>query len=105
MRRAHRTSIGLAGIVLLIVLVAVPSALAASAVDQYSEGIPTAGGQKSTHDLGNGGGGPATIPPRTQGALQGTKRGAAVEKAAKLTAPKRSDLSGGSQSGSDGSGL
>src|SRR4051812_45530824 len=38
MHRAHRTSIGLAGIVLLIVLVAVPSALAASAVDQYSEG-------------------------------------------------------------------
>jgi|tagenome__1003787_1003787.scaffolds.fasta_scaffold20986153_3 hypothetical protein len=77
-------------------LVIAPAALAASAVDQYTEGIPTAKGQKSTggsvHDGGtpNGGGttgAVAPIGPQTSAELGKTKSGTAAAKAARLTAP------------------
>lgn len=106
MRASRWNRLGLAGIVLLIVLAAAPSALAASAVDQYSEGIPTAGGQKPTRDLGSGQAGtPTTIPPQTQATLQRTERGAAADKAAKLTAPSRPSAGSSDTSDSNGLGL
>jgi hypothetical protein len=77
-------------------LVIAPGALAASAVDQYTEGIPTANGQKSTGGSVHDGGTPnsratngavAPIGPQTRAELGKTKSGTAAAKAARLTAP------------------
>jgi hypothetical protein len=85
-----RRGIGIAAVGLLSVLASAPAALAASAVDQYQEGFPTAGGQKPTKDAVGGDGGTAgtaTIPPQTQAQLGKSKNGSAAEKAARITAP------------------
>ena len=110
MHKPLATGAGVAAIALVALLLAAPAALAVSAVDQYSESIPTAGGQKPTRDLGHGGGsgqgggsaptqagpgsaGTATVPPQTRSQLQRTKNGLAAEKAARLTAPTRPSAS------------
>jgi hypothetical protein len=103
-RMRNRTRMSIVGIALVVALGVAPAALAAPAVDQYSEGIPTAGGQKPSQDAVGAGSGTATIPPRTQSELQRTQKGAATEKAAELTAPSRSG-SGGSSDAGDGLGL
>ena len=108
MRKALATATGLTAIAVVALLLAAPAAFAVSAVDQYSEAIPTAGGQKPTRDLGKGGGGSAagqrgggttasqggggsvptaTVPAQTRSQLERTKKGSAAAKAAKLTAP------------------
>src|SRR5690349_11841529 len=104
------TAAGIAAIALVALSLAVPVAIAASAVDQYSEAIPTPGGSKPTRDLSQGGvsgqaggsaatqagggsAGTATVPPQTRARLQRTKNGVAAEKAARLTAPTRSSAS------------
>jgi hypothetical protein len=102
----HGTRIGLAALALVLALAIAPSALAASAVDQYSEGIPTAGGQEPTHEAvtegqGAAGGGTAAIPRHAQSELQRSKPGSAAEKAAELSAPSRSDSGSVSLGGSD----
>ena len=103
--------IRLSGIALAVVLVTAPAALAASAVDQYSEGIPTPGGQKPSRDAVKSAGstklgsaGTATIPPPARAALKGSKAGVAAEKAAKITAPGR-PTSVASDPSSSGGGL
>jgi hypothetical protein len=61
-----------------------------SAVDQYTEGIPTAKGQKSERT-------PGALPPGTDGPLNALgKKGAATAAAAKASAPSPGD-SGPSQ--------
>lgn len=108
MTRRHWSGLLAAGIVLGALLVSAPLAHAGSAVDQYSEGIPTAKGQKPTRDAargGGGGGGTPTIPPATQAELGQTEKGRAAEKAAKLTAPDRASTGGGGESTTDEGGL
>jgi hypothetical protein len=89
MRTETRRAIGVVALALAGLLLMAPVALAASAVDQYSEGIPTARGQKPTTG-GAGGAGTATISPQTSAQLEKSKNGSAAEHAAKLTAPSRS---------------
>jgi hypothetical protein len=104
MRRAPEKLLGAAVIALVAIAVTAPVAMAGSAVDQYTEGIPTAGGQKpSVQAVGGGGGGTGTvkISPQTQAKLQKTKKGSAAEKAARITAPTASP-SGPSDSGGMG---
>jgi hypothetical protein len=100
-------ALGAGLIVLAALLVAAPSTLGASAVDQYSEGIPTAGGQKPTSAAAGGNPGTATIPPTTRARLDKTSKGSAAEKAAKLTAPTgpHPTGSGASDTGGDGDGM
>jgi len=86
---------------LLAVLAFVPTAFAASAVDQYSEGLPTAGGQKSTHDTVAQGGGTARIAPDTRAQLGKGRKGRAAERAAEISAPRRDDSVGPNTSGTD----
>jgi cobalamin biosynthesis Mg chelatase CobN len=110
MRKPLATGAGVAAIALVALLLAAPAAFAVSAVDQYSESIPTAGGQKPTRDLGHGSGsaqgggsaatqagggsaGTATVPAQTRSQLQRTKNGLAAERAARLTAPTRPSAS------------
>jgi hypothetical protein len=106
MRKVHSAWV-CAALVLLILLGPVPAAFAQSAVDQYSEAIPTAGGQKSTHAAvtggggGTAGGGTAQIPPKTSAQLHQTKTGDAAEKTARLTAPNKSSSSNSGGSSSD----
>jgi len=78
-----------AAISLIGLLWVAPAALAASAIDQYSEALPTAKGENPTRKAVQGGGGTATIPLQTRSQLESSKIGAAAEKAAKLTAPSR----------------
>src|SRR4051812_782853 len=125
MPKALATGTGLAAISLVAVLMIAPAAFAVSAVDQYSEAIPTAGGQKATRDLGKDGGGgaanqsggeseasqnvggsapTATVPPQIRSQLEQSKKGAAAEKAAKLTAPSRPSASS-TDTGSSGMGF
>ena len=96
------------GLALVVVLCTATSALAASAVDQYQEAIPTAGGQKPTGDATTGAGavqrGTATIAPGTRAKLDKTKNGAATARAAEITAPSQSNRGSGS-SGDEGLGL
>jgi hypothetical protein len=94
------TRIGLvAGLAAAIVLVSAQAALATSAEDQYSEGIPSAGGQKPARDAAERPG-TATIASATEAQLQKTKKGRAVVKAAAITAPG----AGGSSDSGDGLG-
>jgi hypothetical protein len=105
MRRALRICLGTAAIALVAIVVFAPTAMGASAVDQYTEGIPTASGQKpSLNAVGGdgGGGGTAAISPQTQAKLQKTKKGSAADKAANITAPSASESG---PSDSDGMGL
>jgi hypothetical protein len=90
-----------AGLLLLLA----STAFAASAVDQYSEGIPTASGQKQSNGAVAHPGGTATIPPQTRAVLEKTKKGSAAEKAANITAPTRSGTSSGGSDGGNGLGL
>ena len=56
-----------------------------SAVDQYTEGVPTATGQRSSQDGGK-------LPPSTAGPLNSLgKNGAAAAAAAERTAPSHGD--------------
>jgi hypothetical protein len=106
MLTATGRALGAIVIILVALLVAAPSTFAASAVDQYSEGIPTAGGQKPTSDAVSGSPGTATIPPATREQLDKTPKGSAAEKAAKITAPTRSQPAGSDNSDTgDGLGL
>ena len=98
-----RRALGVAAFALTALLALAPTALAASAVDQYQEGFPTAGGQEPSRDAVGGSGGTRgteTIPPQTRAQLNKSKKGSAAEKAAKITAPSRpgsgpSDAGGG----------
>jgi hypothetical protein len=94
-------------IVSVALLVVAPSTFGASAVDQYSEGIPTAGGQKPTSDAAGGSAGTATIPPTARARLDKSSKGSAAEKAAQLTAPTgpHPTGSGDSDSGGEGDGM
>jgi hypothetical protein len=105
MRPARRIGSAAACSALVLLLALAPAALAASAVDQYSEGIPTASGQKPTRDAAKpGGGGTATIAPATRAQLEKTKQGAAAARAARITAPGRS-APGSADAGDAGMGL
>ncbi len=92
----------------LVALLAVPTLASArnlpsgSAVDQYSESIPNAGGKRKSDDKG-GGGAPAAIPPQTQAQLEG--QGADGNGAAKLAQVTGPGNSGDGDSGSDGLGF
>jgi hypothetical protein len=81
------------GAVFVALLASTSSALATPAVDQYSEGIPTAGGQKSSRGAvgAAGTGAISTIPPSTQAQLRKSKKGTAAARVAQITAPKPSD--------------
>jgi hypothetical protein len=110
MRKAPVIRVIAASVALVVMLVIVPSAMAASAVDQYSEGIPTAGGQKPSRDVvrsheSGGPGGTTTIPPATRAQLEKSKNGSAAVKAAKITAPSRTDLGRSDSSSGGGLGL
>jgi hypothetical protein len=100
--RSHRAW-AVALLLLAGLLSSAPGAFAGSAVDQYTEGIPTAGGQEPSRDaVGNSGdGNSAPIPSRTRAQLGKSKVGSAAEKTADLTAPARhgSGLSGPSDAG------
>jgi hypothetical protein len=98
MLRTHSTWFSVAGISLAVVLMTASPAFGGSAVDQYSEGIPTARGQQASQDAVAPGGDRSTnIPPGTQAELKRSKIGAAAENAARITAPS----SQGSSSTSD----
>lgn len=93
----------LAALVLVPVLCAAPSALAASALDQYTEGLPSAKGQAPTGGGTNGGrpvgggaqsGEGAALSHSTRSQLGKTRNGSAAAKAADLTASGRSAVSG-----------
>jgi hypothetical protein len=100
MRRRRLISSAVAGSALLTLLVTASLAHAAPAVDQYSEGIPTATGQKPDRDAAQGGA-PVTIPPATQAKLSKTKKGVAAGTLAQLTAPNRSKPGAASADGAD----
>jgi hypothetical protein len=104
-------------LVIAALLASASASFATSAVDQYSEGIPTAGGQKPSHDAARdalrgggggrrtgGGGGSAAIPRTAAAQLGKSKQGSAAERAAKITAPDRSSP-GGSTTNGRGMGL
>jgi hypothetical protein len=100
--------VGVTAVALTALLVIAPAAMATSAVDQYSEGIPTAGGQKPSHNAVrqevNGKGNTATIPPAAVAQLEKSKNGRAAAAAAKITAPSDSSP-GGSPTNGSGLGL
>jgi hypothetical protein len=108
-----RTTLLVAGISLVALLAGAPLALAASAVDQYSESIPAAGGQESSQHAAGGGGAGAgsatTIPPATQAQLEKSREGADAARVAQLTAPtapgSASSGGGGETGGGGGLGL
>jgi hypothetical protein len=124
MDKDHSTSIAVGATVLIALLASAPAALAGPAVDQYSEGIPTAGGHKSSqdavrgasqgggggtssHGVGGasyGGGAASAISPGTRSKLDKSAKGTAAAKLAQITAPSRSS-SGASDSGPGGMGL
>ena len=65
-----------------------------AAIDQYTEGIPTAKGQRSENQGG------AALPPGTTGSLDSLgKNGAAAAALAKATAPSPGDGGGSQTSG------
>jgi hypothetical protein len=65
-----------------------------SAVDQYTEGIPTATGERSSRDRGG------ALPPGTAAPLDSLgKNGAAAAAAAKASAPSRGDAGTSQASG------
>jgi hypothetical protein len=100
--RFHRAW-AIAVVVVVGLLTLAPGAFAGSAVDQYTEGIPTAGGQEPSRDaVGNpSSGNSAPISSQTRNQLGKSKEGSAAEKAADLTAPARhgNGLSGPSDAG------
>jgi hypothetical protein len=78
---------------------------AAPAIDQYSEGVPTASGQKSDRDVTDrdaaGVGGTARIPPATRAQLSRSKNGVAAATLAQITAPNRSNPVSSAEHGED----
>jgi hypothetical protein len=108
MRKGTVTWIATAGFLLVALLWTAPGALAVSALDQYQEGIPTAGGHEPSADTQGGGavrgGRTSTISPATRAQLEKIKKGSATAKLAQATAPSRS-ASDGSGESDGGSGL
>jgi hypothetical protein len=103
MRKGTHMVVGL--FIGVVVLALAPAALAGSAVDQYTEGIPSAGGQKSSNQAVNQSG-TATISPQTGAQLDKSRKGRAAERAANLTAPSHPGAVGSDSSGSgDGLGI
>jgi hypothetical protein len=91
----------------LLAFAAVPGLAAAqdnSAIDEYTENVPGAGGDRPTRDVdgGSGEGSGSTLPPASSGALatEGAD-GAAAADLAQATAPAREP--GGSDGAGDGS--
>jgi hypothetical protein len=103
----RRVSCFLVATAALLALAAVPGPALAqdnSAIDEYTENVPGAGGDRPSRDVdgGTGGGSGSTLPPSSSEALasQGAA-GAAAADLAQATAPARE--AGGSGGGADGS--
>jgi hypothetical protein len=77
----------------IALLALTPPAFGASAVDQYQEGIPTAGGQQPTRHAVDRAGSTQSgtrIPAPARAQLERSKKGSAAAKAARITAPNGS---------------
>jgi hypothetical protein len=100
MRTPYLAQVRVTTVALIGLLALAPVAIAAPAPDQYTEGIPTAKGPKSTSHAVEHGGGAAKIPPQTRSQLAQSKNGAAAANAAKLSAPGGSAAIGSAAVGS-----
>jgi len=104
-------SLALPAVLIAALLLVLPAGALAvdpgnSGIDEYTEGVPSAGGEKPTSGTGSGGGGASVVSPQTteQLAKLGAE-GAAAARAAEASSPDAPAGLGEAGGGSTGTGL